>query len=132
MLIRKVSLSQVWRRHCLGWGCIPPEAAVLVDMRSLSLSPNRRYYDLSLSLIVREGQATGEWVLDGTKAWISNSAEAGLFVVFANADFAKGHKGITAFIVERSEPPVWVWVLPVPHRKMAPRSTTNCGQHLSS
>ena len=53
-------------------------------------------------------QATGEWVLDGTKSWISNSAEAGLFVVFANADFAKGHKGITAFIIERSESPVCV------------------------
>ncbi|KAJ1483171.1 acyl-coenzyme A dehydrogenase, partial [Baffinella frigidus] len=49
-------------------------------------------------------EATGEWVLDGTKAWISNSAEAGLFVVFANADFTKSHRGITAFIIERSNP----------------------------
>jgi short/branched chain acyl-CoA dehydrogenase len=41
------------------------------------------------------------WVLEGRKLWITNGAEAGLFVVFANGDFAKGHKGITAFAVER-------------------------------
>src|SRR3989442_1139532 len=32
----------------------------------------------------------------------SHGAEAGLFVVFANSDFAKGYKGITAFAVERA------------------------------
>jgi butyryl-CoA dehydrogenase len=41
------------------------------------------------------------WVLDGRKLWITNGAEAGVFVIFANTDFAKGYKGITAFIVER-------------------------------
>ena len=41
------------------------------------------------------------WVLDGRKLWITNGAEAGLFVIFANTDFAKGYKGITAFAVER-------------------------------
>jgi len=42
-----------------------------------------------------------DWILEGGKSWISNSIEAGVFVVFANADPAKGHRGITAFIVER-------------------------------
>ena len=41
------------------------------------------------------------WVLEGRKLWITNGAEAGLFVVFANSDFTKGYKGITAFAVER-------------------------------
>jgi alkylation response protein AidB-like acyl-CoA dehydrogenase len=41
------------------------------------------------------------WVLDGRKLWITNGAEAGLFLIFANSDFAKGYKGITAFAVER-------------------------------
>jgi alkylation response protein AidB-like acyl-CoA dehydrogenase len=41
------------------------------------------------------------WVLDGQKMWITNGAEAGIYIVFANTDFAKGYKGITAFIVER-------------------------------
>ncbi|HEX9755570.1 MAG TPA: acyl-CoA dehydrogenase [Gemmatimonadales bacterium] len=41
------------------------------------------------------------WELTGRKFWITNGAEAGLFIVFANTDFAKDYKGITAFIVER-------------------------------
>src|SRR3954468_2618719 len=41
------------------------------------------------------------WVLTGRKMWITNGAEAGIFVVFANTDPSVGYKGITAFIVER-------------------------------
>jgi len=41
------------------------------------------------------------WELTGRKFWITNGAEAELFIVFANADFDKGYKGITAFLVER-------------------------------
>jgi alkylation response protein AidB-like acyl-CoA dehydrogenase len=44
------------------------------------------------------------WVLDGRKLWITNGAEAQVYVIFANTDFAKGYKGITAFIVERGYP----------------------------
>ncbi len=45
---------------------------------------------------------TGDtWILEGRKLWITNGAEAGLFVIFANSDFSKGYKGITAFAVER-------------------------------
>jgi len=38
--------------------------------------------------------------LNGAKQWISNSAEAGVFLVFATDDIQKKHKGITCFIVE--------------------------------
>src|SRR5260370_21932790 len=41
------------------------------------------------------------WILDGRKLWLTNGAEAGFYVIFANTDFAKGYKGITAFAVER-------------------------------
>jgi alkylation response protein AidB-like acyl-CoA dehydrogenase len=41
------------------------------------------------------------WILTGRKMWITNGAEAGIFVIFANADPDAGHRGITAFIVER-------------------------------
>ncbi len=41
------------------------------------------------------------WELTGRKFWITNGAEAGLYVVFANMDPSKGYKGITGFIVER-------------------------------
>ena len=39
--------------------------------------------------------------LTGTKLWITNGAEAGLFIVFATVDPDAGYKGITAFVVER-------------------------------
>ena len=44
-----------------------------------------------------------EYVIHGSKAWITNSAEASIFLVFANVDFSKGYKGITCFIVEKSD-----------------------------
>lgn len=44
------------------------------------------------------------YLISGTKAWITNSAEADIFVVFANADPSKKHKGITAFVCERNFP----------------------------
>ncbi len=38
--------------------------------------------------------------LSGNKLWVSNGAEAGLFIVFATVDPEAGYKGITAFLVE--------------------------------
>jgi alkylation response protein AidB-like acyl-CoA dehydrogenase len=46
----------------------------------------------------------GTWILDGRKMWITNGAEAGVYVVFANANPSAGYKGITAFIIERDFP----------------------------
>jgi alkylation response protein AidB-like acyl-CoA dehydrogenase len=42
-----------------------------------------------------------EWSITGRKLWITNSLEAGLFIVFANANPEAGYRGITAFLVER-------------------------------
>ncbi|MGH9832784.1 MAG: acyl-CoA dehydrogenase [Blastocatellia bacterium] len=44
------------------------------------------------------------FILNGRKLWITNGNEAGIFIVFANADPSKGYRGITAFIVERDFP----------------------------
>ncbi|MFL5562423.1 MAG: acyl-CoA dehydrogenase family protein [Gemmatimonadaceae bacterium] len=44
------------------------------------------------------------WILTGRKMWITNGAEAEIFVVFANANPSAGYKGITAFIVEKGFP----------------------------
>jgi alkylation response protein AidB-like acyl-CoA dehydrogenase len=41
------------------------------------------------------------FLLTGRKLWITNAAEAGLFLVFATVDPAAGYRGITAFLVER-------------------------------
>jgi len=40
------------------------------------------------------------WVLNGTKAWITNSYESSAAIVFATTDKSKKHKGISAFIVD--------------------------------
>ena len=56
----------------------------------------------AFGLATRAEKKGDGWVLDGTKLWITNGAEASLYVVFANTDPAKGYKGITAFLVERS------------------------------
>ena len=58
----------------------------------------------AFALETRADRADGGWALTGRKFWITNGAEAGLFVVFANTDFAKGYKGITGFLVERDFP----------------------------
>ncbi len=42
--------------------------------------------------------------LTGRKLWITNAAEAELFIVMATLDPAKGYKGITSFMVERTFP----------------------------
>ncbi|KAJ4440236.1 short-chain specific acyl-CoA dehydrogenase, mitochondrial-like isoform X1 [Periplaneta americana] len=40
-----------------------------------------------------------EWVLNGTKAWVTSGHEAKAAIVFATVDKSKKHKGITAFLV---------------------------------
>jgi short/branched chain acyl-CoA dehydrogenase len=55
----------------------------------------------AFALTSRADKAGDHWVLNGQKAWISNAEHAGLYIVMANADFSKGYKGITAFVVER-------------------------------
>ena len=55
----------------------------------------------AFGLATRAVRTKGGWVLDGRKLWITNGAEAGLYIVFANANPQAGYKGITAFIVER-------------------------------
>lgn len=45
-----------------------------------------------------------EWVLRGTKNWITNGAEANVAIVFAMGDKAKGIKGINAYIVPTKTP----------------------------
>jgi acyl-CoA dehydrogenase len=44
------------------------------------------------------------YVIDGRKAFISNAGLADFYTVFAKTDPAKGHKGISAFVVEKDAP----------------------------
>src|SRR5579859_611324 len=45
----------------------------------------------------------GGYVLNGTKQWITNATLASFYIIFATEDPALKHKGIGAFIVERSQ-----------------------------
>ncbi len=45
-----------------------------------------------------------DFILNGRKLWITNSKEAGLFILFATVDASKGYKGITAFLIEKNFP----------------------------
>jgi alkylation response protein AidB-like acyl-CoA dehydrogenase len=56
----------------------------------------------AFALQTRAHAVAGGWKLTGRKLWITNGAEAGLYIVFATVDPEKGYKGITAFMVERS------------------------------
>jgi len=58
----------------------------------------------AFALATRAGQRGGDWVISGRKLWITNGNEAGLFIVFANANPDAGYRGITAFLVERGFP----------------------------
>ena len=48
--------------------------------------------------------AGDHYILNGTKNWITNGSSASVYLVIAQTDVAKGHKGINAFIVEKGWP----------------------------
>jgi butyryl-CoA dehydrogenase/short/branched chain acyl-CoA dehydrogenase len=58
----------------------------------------------AFALACRAHDRGDHWELTGRKLWITNASEAELFIVLANVDPSKGHKGITAFLVERAFP----------------------------
>ncbi|RMG58287.1 MAG: acyl-CoA dehydrogenase [Deltaproteobacteria bacterium] len=67
---------------------------------------------------VRRGD---EYVLNGSKVWISNASVASFFVVFAKTDPDAGYRGISAFLVERDNPGLQVGKpLPKLGQKAAP------------
>lgn len=73
-----------------------------------------------------ESTAKGEgdhYILNGTKRFITNAGEAGVFVVFAYTNRELKHKGISAFIVERDTPG---FSLGKHEDLMGIRATANC------
>ena len=57
-----------------------------------------------VSLRLRARDDGDAWVLDGTKFWITNGPTADLLVVYATVDPELGSKGVTAFLIERTDP----------------------------
>jgi alkylation response protein AidB-like acyl-CoA dehydrogenase len=58
----------------------------------------------AFALTTRAALDGDHFVLTGRKQWITNAAEAGLFLVMANAKPEAGYRGITSFIVPRDTP----------------------------
>ena len=58
----------------------------------------------AFALATRATETTDGFILDGRKLWITNGAEADVFIVFATVNPDAGYRGITAFVVERDTP----------------------------
>jgi alkylation response protein AidB-like acyl-CoA dehydrogenase len=58
----------------------------------------------AFAMATRAEDRGSHFLLNGRKLWITNAAEAGFFLLFANANPAEGYKGVTAFLVERDFP----------------------------
>jgi short-chain 2-methylacyl-CoA dehydrogenase len=63
------------------------------------------------------------YTINGTKLWISNAEQAGVFLVFANADHSVGHKGITAFMIDAQTPGIKVGI---PENKLGLCASSTC------
>ncbi|XP_011874825.1 PREDICTED: short/branched chain specific acyl-CoA dehydrogenase, mitochondrial-like [Vollenhovia emeryi] len=74
----------------------------------------------------REG---ADYVVNGTKMWISSSDVARVFVLFANADPAAGYRGITAFLVDRDTPGLTV---NKPESKLGIKASGTCMVHFDN
>jgi alkylation response protein AidB-like acyl-CoA dehydrogenase len=64
----------------------------------------------------------GGYVLSGQKSWISNGGIAKFYVVFATLEPGSGHRGVTAFVLERDDPGLSCGR---PMRKMGQRAIVN-------
>jgi alkylation response protein AidB-like acyl-CoA dehydrogenase len=58
------------------------------------------------SMTTRAARDGDSWVLNGTKAWITNAGVSQFYTVMAVTEPGKGARGISAFVVEKSDPGV--------------------------
>lgn len=66
--------------------------------------------------------ADGDYIINGSKMWITNGAEAEIFIVFANLDPSKGYKGITCFLAEKE----WGVQIAKKEIKLGIRASSTC------
>jgi isovaleryl-CoA dehydrogenase len=57
-----------------------------------------------VSMTLRAEKRGSDYILNGTKYWITNGPDADVLVVYAKTDPQAGSKGITAFLIERTMP----------------------------
>jgi alkylation response protein AidB-like acyl-CoA dehydrogenase len=68
------------------------------------------------------------YILNGTKMWVTNGSHASVLTLFATVDRGRGHKGVTAFLVEPTFPGFAFGKL---ERKMGIRGSPTVALHLS-
>ncbi|MCU0513835.1 MAG: acyl-CoA dehydrogenase family protein [Anaerolineae bacterium] len=56
----------------------------------------------------RAEKRNGSYLINGTKTFITNASYANFFTVFAKTDAAAGHRGISAFVVDRNTPGITI------------------------
>ncbi|MBG3130553.1 acyl-CoA dehydrogenase family protein [Proteus mirabilis] len=74
---------------------------------------------------VRQGD---NYVINGSKLWITAAPQGAFFIVFAMTDKSKGVKGITAFLVERDNPGISIGL---PEDKMGMNGSETCSVSFS-
>lgn len=68
---------------------------------ALAMSETQAGSDV-MSMQLRADQEGADFVLNGSKMWITNGPDADIFIVYAKTDKSAGSQGITAFIVEKN------------------------------
>ena len=56
------------------------------------------------SLVTEAFRDGRDYIINGYKTFISNAGIADVYVIFATVDISQGHRGITAFIVDKDTP----------------------------
>jgi short/branched chain acyl-CoA dehydrogenase len=69
------------------------------------------------------------FIINGSKQWISNAEHAGVFLVMANVDLAAGYKGITCFIVPKESEGI---IVGNPEDKLGIRASSTCSVHFDN
>jgi len=70
-----------------------------------------------------------EYVINGTKMWISNSDVAKIFLIFANADPSAGYRGITTFLMNRDTAGL---TIAQPEDKLGIKASGTCMVHFDN
>lgn len=71
------------------------------ELGSFALSEESSGSDAFALKTTAKKNADGDWVINGSKMWITNSGEASIFLIFATVDPSLGYKGITCFVADK-------------------------------
>jgi alkylation response protein AidB-like acyl-CoA dehydrogenase len=92
--LRRLATGEILGSFCLTEPAAGSDAANIQSRATSSVS----------SCTSHPSPVTSDYVLNGTKTWVTNGSAAGLYIVFAKTNPELAGKGITAFLVEPSFP----------------------------